>query len=99
MRATISKLLQLKSQMDQNVCRTFLVLAPTISKTFPLQSKLGITRFPAKTPILWVSPPIDNLLLVQYDLGHKPELFAFSKRASFENSRKGSTSNGFAAVG
>lgn len=61
MRATTLKLQQLKSQMDLNVCRTFLVLAQTISKTFPLQSKLGITRSPAKTLILWVSPPIDNL--------------------------------------
>lgn len=35
---------------------------------------------------------------MQYDLAHKPELFAHTKRAAFESSKK-TSSNGFAAAG
>ena len=36
---------------------------------------------------------------MQYDLAHKPELFAHTKRAAFESTSKTSSSNGFEAVG
>ena len=47
--------------------------------------------------IQWVSLTKLLKVLVQYDLAHKPELFAHTKRAAFEATKTGSS--GFANVG
>ena len=48
-------------------------------------------------PIQWVCFVLSLIIVVQYDLGHKPELFAHTKRAAFEATKTGSS--GFANVG